>query len=172
MLQCQVSVDRFTNIGRPIYRILSGILTATYRSTDLPKSVDRFVLWTNQFKTKPKPKQRVQTIIKIILTKPGLPQQPLGLFSRARTCGTRFRRTDPEESSREPKIPKYGFYRTQWSKTSMQASKSMKPHPMHHMHSNSHAYAESMAKSNASTNILKTIRYTTLKSIAKPSMHT
>ena len=103
MLQCHKSVDRFPNIGRPIYLILSGIPTATYRSTDLPKSVDRFVLWTNQFKTKRKPKRRVQTIIKIILTKPGLPQQPLGLSSRARTCGTCFRRTDPEESSKDLK---------------------------------------------------------------------
>jgi len=103
MLQCHKSVDRFPNIGRPIYLILSGIPAATYRSTDLPKSVDRFVLWTNQFKTKRIPKRRVQTIIKIILTKPGLPQQPLGLSSRARTCGTRFRRTDPEESSKDLK---------------------------------------------------------------------
>ena len=63
------SVDRFPNIGRPIFQILSGIPAATYRSTDLPKSVDRFVLWTNQFKTNPKPKPRVQTIIKIIFDK-------------------------------------------------------------------------------------------------------
>ena len=42
----------------------------------------------------------------------------------------------------------------------------MKPHPMHHMHSNSHAHAKTMAKPNAFTYILKPIKHA-LKSIAK-----
>ena len=80
------------NIGRPVFQIGRPICLKT----------------ANQ-QTKPFVKPRVKTHIKSILTKPGLPQQPLGLSSRARTCGTRFRRTDPEESSKDLKSQKYGF---------------------------------------------------------------
>ena len=58
----QISVDRYS-------RFYQEYQSAICRSTDLPKSVDRFVLWTNQLKTKPIPKLRVQTIIKIIFDK-------------------------------------------------------------------------------------------------------
>ena len=85
-----ISVDRYSQNYQE-YQI------SDYRSTDLPKSVDRFALWANQLKTNIKSHRRVQTIIKIIFSKAKRRQITYQSNSRARTCGTLFRRTDTEK---------------------------------------------------------------------------